>query len=383
MCFHSQIDRNGGTDTFCYGKMAVYYDDMQRFLMDCDIKQMGYDEKQRQTPDINRFRNYENKTGPGHVLAKMVTTEFTDIEKAPLEGLPRYHTVLVERVGGSDFWHSLMELFSVSLTLDVLQITRDDETHLPLLDETDLQNLQIVITDDHPDGPFFDLWSMFSRKPILRASDLHRDDMQEQNIILPLAGGSNPLWQSDWTVHACDQSELLLRFKRRILGFYGLPQATPDAKKPLTLTYVEDADEPRLHGKDKYLDAVQEEFADINIHSVKLEDMSLYDQVLLILNTDVLVGVEGAGLTHSMFLRPGSTIIEIQEPHSEYKGFRNMANILGTQYFGTHGCPDAPVADKDIGSKDDIRMEEERFLDLMSLGIRSMFNKGFHSEDVN
>jgi hypothetical protein len=57
---------------------------------------------------------------------------------------------------------------------------------------------------------------------------------------------------------------------------------------------------------------------------------------VVVRRTDILMGVHGAGLTHGMFIPPGSAIVEILPPGVTYKGFRDMAKPLGHNHFSSH-----------------------------------------------
>ena len=45
--------------------------------------------------------------------------------------------------------------------------------------------------------------------------------------------------------------------------------------------------------------------------------------------TDVLVGVHGAGMVHTMFMEPNSAVVEIFPPRLEYPVYRNLAKLKG------------------------------------------------------
>jgi protein O-GlcNAc transferase len=62
------------------------------------------------------------------------------------------------------------------------------------------------------------------------------------------------------------------------------------------------------------------------------------EQVEIVRNSDVLVDVHDAGLSHMLWLKPGSVVVEILPRNIGHKGFRNLASILGHGYFSAHAA---------------------------------------------
>lgn len=63
---------------------------------------------------------------------------------------------------------------------------------------TRLTAAQAIVLDDHPDGNFLELWTIFTGRPLLRLRDLLNDADQARafaetprNLIIPLAGAAN------------------------------------------------------------------------------------------------------------------------------------------------------------------------------------------------
>ena len=54
----------------------------------------------------------------------------------------------------------------------------------PFLSDEELENIQAVLLDGLEDGSFFDLWSLLSKKPRVRAQEL-MEDSTLQNIVIP------------------------------------------------------------------------------------------------------------------------------------------------------------------------------------------------------
>lgn len=203
------------------------------------------------------------------------------------------------------------------------------------------------------------------------------------NIIIPLPGGSNPFWQGDWEPLSCARSKLLKTFSQRILTFYDIDDKLAADNRPLMLTFIDRREKRRLIDQDRYFARLNSKFSAIEIQLVDFASLSFLEQLKKVRRTDILVGVHGAGLTHGIFLPPGSTMVEILPPDLKYKGFRNLAKMLGHNYFSSHGVTHLTNSTKGDWQFDDVYIEEDRFIDLMDLSVRSMYHRGLRDTDVN
>ncbi|KAF9636101.1 hypothetical protein BFW01_g6996 [Lasiodiplodia theobromae] len=263
------------------------------------------------------FPKYLYNTGPYHIWSDYFST-VPGLPSQPFcserQGTPKY-TILVKRDGDGNMWHSLLEIFSLYLTLDTLRITPQDpsaHTPEPFLSAADMSSAQIVILDDYPDGPFFDLWKAIAPLPVVRLKDIPSYGTAAaclDNVIIPLAGGSNPLWRGDWHTGSCTHSQLIDTFTRRHLANL------------------------RLH------------FPRVRVQAIDFAALPFAEQLRIIRTTDVLVGVHGAGLTHALFLPEGASVVEIQPRRLNYKGFRNLAKMRGHRYFSAHAAANDSAPD--------------------------------------
>lgn len=426
-CFHhhaskdytSQDDR---VDSVCFGRGSALDIATGRYGLDCRLRPYEENETAQGLIPFERLTGYWYETGPRFVFERFVELDASAarIEAARTTaqtGMPPRFQVLLKREGESNPWHCLMEIYSTWMSFDVLRMARDPlNSNRPFFQHPeDTHDTQVVILDDRDDGPYWDLWQLFAERKPVRLKKLLADYVAgspsvaaETNIIVPLAGASNPLWQNDWEVRDCTQAPTLSVFARRILGFYRI-EDQPRNPDQIMVTFIDRKEGRRLQNKDELFNALQAEIPHVKVRQVDFTAMSFPEQLRVIRDTDVLVGVHGAGLTHTMFMREKmGVIVELQpetlrhpqtgEPHN---GFRNLANMLRLDYFRIHvpqvPPPKAPevrserkglyggkiVEKRDSWHVDDVRVDKARFLEVMNMAIKAMYTKGVWNFDVN
>lgn len=386
-CFHSQTDKDGRIDSFCIGQGARLDKAGNFFQTSCHrVEPWGIETNVSSTP-LENFPEYWYETGPRVILDKFINLTVEDLE-LPLRDEPKKFTVLLKREGAGNPWHSMMEIMALSMTLDVLQFSPDSrrrDNGRAFLTPDDAPNTQVVILDKEVDGPYFDLWQLFAKKPTVRLSQLPAS-ADIGNIIIPLPGASNPIWQSDWEPNSCGHSELLQTFSRRVLSHLNISDVRKSSSNgeednKIKVTFIDRRGSRKLIDVDKHIAALNDRYAHAEIRLVDLAIMPLAEQIQTVRDSDVLAGVHGAGLTHGMWLKERSVMLEILPEGFKHKGFRNLAGAMGHGYFSTHGIqPPGEALDWQTG---DVALEEDRFLELMDVAIKSVYNKGLYNSDVN
>lgn len=429
-CFHNNngADNKGGrTDSFCIAQGAVFNQATKKFQVACDTLAEPWGvEKNESSLKLQSFGRYWYDTGPRIVMDRALSLvapkQERDAEISPASlsasspppppppGKKENFTILLKREGELNPWHCLLEIISLTFSIDVLRMTpqQQDETAeaaemAPFWTLADAENTQVVILDDRLDGPYFDLWQLFAKKPIVRIGDLESPPSSNNemgNVIIPLPGASNPLWQGDWETHPCRHSVLLQTFAWRVLRYYDIPDtleeygdnsssgddvASNEDKDKVVVTFIDRRGQRKLVDMDSHIAALRDRYENeqqhVVIHVVDLAALSFPEQIKLVRNSDVLAGVHGAGLTHGLWMKEHSTMVEILPEDLNHKGFRNFAGVLGHDYFSTHG---SKVADNSGNwQHDDVSIDGERFLEVMDFAIKSMYNKGRLNYDVN
>ena len=385
-CFHTRATTEK-IDSFCIGYPSVFENQEKKFQLGCKLRDLTQQQLAKGIPEFSHFPSYWYETGPKAIFERHVKLDPEKIIPSPQEKGPKNYTILVRREGPSPInnpFHHLMQIFSVFLTLDVMQATIDPATGDSFYREEDYQNTQVVIFDEHVDGPFFDQWTLFAKRPVTRINELKPGPSDTvENIIVPLPGSANIFWQDKVIPDSCHDSKLLQVFSQRMLNFYGVndPPGAPD--RPLVLTFIDRTEKRSLVNKETYINDLKVTYPDMKINLVDFASLSFADQLKTVQSTDILVGVHGAGLTHCLFLRSPSALVEILPPGFNHKGFRNMASALGHRYFTTHASEHANYTTPNGWQTDDVYIERERFKGLMDAAIASMYQRGLLNKDVN
>ena len=383
-CFrtHASSER---VDSFCIGTPGVFDREDKKFRLGCVLSNLTEQQVVAGIPALAQFPYYWYETGPRLILDRHITLDPVATVRSEHVGLPKNYTILVRREEPIDnLFHHFMQIFSIFLTLDILQLVLDPVTGKPFFCPEDVENTRVVIFDDHDEGPFYHHWTALARRPLQRIQDLCFDATPApENIILPLPGAANPFWQGDWVPHHCEESKLLQVFSRRMLTFYGINDEPGPLDGPLVLTFIDRKEKRSLVDKKPYIDDLKFSYPDVEINLVNFASLPFTEQLRTIRKTDILAGVHGAGLTHGIFLRPSSTMVEIMPPKFNHKGFRNLAKASGHRYFTTHAIEHDNYTTSKGWQIDDVFIEQDRFNDLMGTAIKSMYHGGLRDDDVN
>ena len=79
---------------------------------------------------------------------------------------------------------------------------------------------------------------------------------------------------------------------------------------------------------------------ELHAEPVVYENLKFTDQVSVSMGAKTMIGMHGAGLVHALWLKPGSTLIEIFPKNKRRWGYRNIANMIGLRYVEYRGGQD-------------------------------------------
>lgn len=276
---------------------------------------------------LAKLNSYQYLTGPKYLLKQWLDLRAPEEVERLAQGhfsndnkgtSGRSFVLLVKSEVDGNIFHNINEIMAIMITLDVLRMTPDPTSPrgATILSPQDIMNTEIIILDEHPDGPLFDLFGMFSSKKPLRLEEwiasvgadanAETGTISVDNVILPLAGAANNLW-ADFITLDCEDNEMLRVFVQRIFDLLGIPRhriAPPSlsSDKPasrLNVTLIHRRSSRKLMGLDSFLfDTARSRFmAEADVRLVDFAVLTLQEQIQVSRDSDVLVGMHGAGLT--------------------------------------------------------------------------------------
>lgn len=128
------------------------------------------------------------------------------------------------------------------------------------------------------------------------------------------------------SINFTKEEPLFQRFKTHILNNFNIESKKRQIDK--TVTFILRAGTRRITN----IEQVKERLSRFRINYVSLENHSIKEQLDIVSNSDILIGVHGAGLTWGIFMKEGSQMIEIFPGNSNVDDYRRWCKIANIKY---------------------------------------------------
>jgi protein O-GlcNAc transferase len=267
-------------------------------------------------------------------------------DAAPASGT----TVLViarERGEHANLFHATSDWLNAYISLSIAGVI-DSRTGA----RTHMGDVQLLLLDEQT-GPFEDaiMQPIFSPKhPVLRVSELKKTGkplLMRRALFVPPGYSSMLLSHvsQEGDCHAATQ--LLTGFRNFMLGGLGIDAALPPplsslkivrvtliSRRPYSAAGIEHPFVGRqIDNEDAFLAAL-EAVSGLVVKRVDMAVLSAREQVRIIAEeTDVLVGMHGAALTHVLYLPPWAAVLELwPKPLEIWRCFEHLATMSGLVY---------------------------------------------------
>ena len=126
-------------------------------------------------------------------------------------------------------------------------------------------------------------------------------------------------------LHTKQSEPMFNDFKLFILNNYNIIQSSKSKKN---VTFVLRRESRKILN----IEEIQNLLKNIDIKYIFLEDYSIREQLNIIANTDIMVGVHGAGLIWSIFMKNDSLLIEIYPGNSNTDNYIRWCQIAKIKY---------------------------------------------------
>lgn len=234
-------------------------------------------------------------------------------------------TIAITRYEYVNLYHTMTDFYNAFLMLKLFQIQPEDAT--------------ILWIDGHPEGGLDSTWRTLFGK-VKRVSELQKP-VQFTNMIWSIVGYESPL--DNHLLPSVPYHEEFRQFflsQHRISLKYELNCDKLNILIIWRHNYVSHPRNPtgsvsrKIKNEDELLKKISESFPTHNVKGIQIDALPMRKQLEIIARTDILIGMHGAGLSHTLFLPRHSGLVEMFPMYytSENRHFRAMAGWRGLFY---------------------------------------------------
>lgn len=207
-------------------------------------------------------------------------------------------------------------------------------------------DIEIVVWDNHlPRSNFEPMWSVFSRHPLRGIKEFEGKRVCFKRAIFTLLPRMvQGLYYNTPLSAGCSKSGLFHAFNTHTLHKLGVKQqyqhddtssTVADSQQLRVLIVSRSEPHRRILNEDALKIALANDSKRYTAKFVDLSRMPFKQQLELTHNTDILVGMHGAGLTHVLFLPDWAALVELHDCADA--SYRDLARLRGVKYFTLGG----------------------------------------------
>ena len=225
-------------------------------------------------------------------------------------------TIVVTRYEYANIYHTMTDWYNAFLLMNFFNSTQ--------------QHTAILLVDGHPKGALDDTWSVLFNRVDRISSLANRTKFSK--LVWNIVG-----YNSMFLDHYLADLPLVEQFKQFFLQSHGIMNQRSLNCQKVKITFLWRHDylaHPRnpsgavsrkIRNERRLLIAIKRAYNQHYIAGIQIDLFDMQQQLQIISDTDVLIGMHGAGLTHTAFLPKHAALIELV-PH--YFSDREMDHFL-------------------------------------------------------
>ncbi|XP_063993878.1 EGF domain-specific O-linked N-acetylglucosamine transferase isoform X2 [Diachasmimorpha longicaudata] len=180
---------------------------------------------------------------------------------------------------------------------------------------------------------FQDAFEAFTINPLWDLKTFRGETVCFKNIVFPLLPRMIfGLYYNTPLIYGCEKSGLFKAFSEHILHRLNIPLRKRKNNKIRVTLLSRDTRYRRILNEDELVEALKRN-PDYSVRKVTYnKDVPFKKQLDISRNTDVFIGIHGAGLTHAMFLPDWAAVFELY--NCEDAGcYKDLSRLRGVKYF--------------------------------------------------
>lgn len=235
-------------------------------------------------------------------------------------------TIAVLRYEYANLYHTMTDYYNAFLVAKAFSL--------------DPNEIIILFVDGHPIGALDSSWKHLFKK-FIRAGDITLPT-RFNSLVWNIMG-----YQSFLNTHSRSEVPYLEEFREFFLSRHGVLSKSSLNCNKLNILFLWRRDyiaHPRnpsgtvsrkIKNEDELITKVKQLLPEHNVYGVQLDTYPMKKQLFLISRTDILIGMHGAGLSHTLFLPKHAGLIELYPVYwsTANEHFKAMARWRGLKYL--------------------------------------------------
>jgi protein O-GlcNAc transferase len=181
---------------------------------------------------------------------------------------------------------------------------------------------------------FIETWSAFTRHPVKMLSHFEGKRVCFRDVVFSLlARMRRGLYYNTYLVPGCSGSGLMQAFTKHLIPRLGIRQEVSEPHRLRVTLLSRTTKQRRFVNEDQLVNAMKTVgYFDVRVVDYKYRDFPFLDQIKASHNSDIFMGIHGAGLTHMIFLPDWAGIFEMYNTEDP-KCYHDLARLRGIEYI--------------------------------------------------
>lgn len=194
----------------------------------------------------------------------------------------------------------------------------------------------IIIWDTYPyQSNFGSVWRAFTSNPVLNLGLFRGKKVCFRDVMFPLLPRMiYGIYYNMPLIPGCHKSGLFHAFNRHLIHKLDIETITPNNKNMVRITLISRQTKYRqILNEHQLLTALRTNLSEVTVNVYDFNHrMPFLDQIKITANSDVLIGMHGAGLTHCLFQPDWGVLFELYNCDDEHC-YKDLARLRGVKYM--------------------------------------------------